>query len=108
MAKLTPLRRRMIEDMTIRNLPPPYVHAAAKFSRYLAVRRTGSVWRTCAPSKFIWCRPESRGCAEPDGVRAAVLLRRDAGPCRESGADRLCSLATHAAGVVERRRSRPS
>ena len=25
--------------------------------------------------------------AEPDGVRAAVLLRRDARPCRDSGAD---------------------
>jgi integrase/recombinase XerD len=38
MAELSPLRRRMIEDMTVRNLSPAtqrsYVHAVAKFSRY--------------------------------------------------------------------------
>jgi integrase/recombinase XerD len=38
MADLTPLRRRMIADMTIRNLSPAtqqsYVHAVAKFSRF--------------------------------------------------------------------------
>jgi integrase/recombinase XerD len=40
MAELSPLRRRMIEDMTIRNLSPAtqrsYVHAVAKFSRYFS------------------------------------------------------------------------
>jgi integrase/recombinase XerD len=38
MAQMSPLRRRMIEDMTIRNLSPAtqqsYVHAVSKFSRY--------------------------------------------------------------------------
>lgn len=38
MANMSPLRRRMIEDMAIRNLSPAtqrsYVHAVAKFSRY--------------------------------------------------------------------------
>ena len=38
MAEMSPLRRRMIEDMTIRNLSPAtqqsYLHAVAKFSRY--------------------------------------------------------------------------
>ena len=38
MAEMSPLRRRMIEDMTVRNLSPAtqrsYVHAVAKFSRY--------------------------------------------------------------------------
>lgn len=38
MAELSPLRCRMIEDMTVRNLSPAtqrsYVHAVAKFSRY--------------------------------------------------------------------------
>ena len=38
MVELSPLRRRMIEDMTVRNLSPAtqrsYVHAVAKFSRY--------------------------------------------------------------------------
>src|SRR5271167_303395 len=38
MAESSPLRRRMIEDMTVRNLSPAtqrsYVHAVAKFSRF--------------------------------------------------------------------------
>ena len=38
MAEISPLRRRMIEDMTLRNLSPAtqrsYVHAVSKFSRY--------------------------------------------------------------------------
>jgi hypothetical protein len=38
MAELSPLRRRMIEDMTVRNLSSAtqrsYLHAVAKFSRY--------------------------------------------------------------------------
>lgn len=38
MAETSPLRRRMIEDMTVRNLSPAtqrsYVHAVSKFSRY--------------------------------------------------------------------------
>jgi hypothetical protein len=37
MAEMSPLRRRMIEDMTIRNLSPAtqqsYIYAVAKFSR---------------------------------------------------------------------------
>ena len=38
MADVSPLRRQMIEDMTVRNLSPAtqrsYVHAVAKFSRF--------------------------------------------------------------------------
>ena len=38
MAEISPLRRRMIEDMTVRNLSPAtqrsYIHAVSKFSRY--------------------------------------------------------------------------
>ena len=38
MTEMSPLRRRMIEDMTIRNLSPAtqqsYVHAVAKFGRF--------------------------------------------------------------------------
>ena len=43
MAEMSPLRRRMVEDMTIRNLSPAtqqsYIHAVSKFSRYC-----GHVW----------------------------------------------------------------
>ena len=38
MAEMSPLRRRMVEDMTVRNLSPAtqrsYLHAVAKFSRH--------------------------------------------------------------------------
>lgn len=38
MTEISPLRRRMIDDMTIRNLSPAtqrsYLHAVTKFSRY--------------------------------------------------------------------------
>ncbi len=40
MAEISPLRRRMIEDMTVRNLSPAtqrsYLHAVTKFSRYFS------------------------------------------------------------------------
>jgi integrase/recombinase XerD len=40
MAEMSPLRRRMIEDMTVRNLSPAtqrsYLHAVTKFSRHFS------------------------------------------------------------------------
>ncbi len=45
MAETSPLRRRMIEDMTVRNLSPAtqrsYVHAVAKFSRFCDCATSG-------------------------------------------------------------------
>ena len=42
MAEMSPLRRRMIEDMTIRNLSPAtqrsYLHAVSRFSQYFGQR----------------------------------------------------------------------
>jgi integrase/recombinase XerD len=47
MAAMSPPRRRMIEDMTVRNSSPvtqrSYVHAVSKFSRYSAAGRIGWV-----------------------------------------------------------------
>jgi len=38
MTEMSPLRRRMVEDMTVRNLSPAtqrsYIHAVAKFGRF--------------------------------------------------------------------------
>jgi len=46
MAEMSPLRRRMIEDMTVRNLSPAtqrsYLHAVTKFSRHFG----------CAPKRL--------------------------------------------------------
>ena len=43
MAEISPLRRRMIEDMTVRNLSPAtqrsHVHAVAKFGRFFGRSR---------------------------------------------------------------------
>ncbi|WP_247305721.1 MULTISPECIES: phage integrase N-terminal SAM-like domain-containing protein [unclassified Bradyrhizobium] len=45
MATMSPLRQRMIEDMTVRNLSPStqqsYIYAIAKFSAISATPRTG-------------------------------------------------------------------
>src|SRR5215468_434050 len=45
-------------------------------------------------------------CAEPDRLRAAVLLWRNALPGHGAGAHHLCAAAEQAAGRVERRRGR--
>ena len=61
MAELSPLRRRMTEDMTVRNLlrrrNDSICTRSASSAGTSAGRRTGWVSRTCAPSRFIWCRP---------------------------------------------------
>ena len=65
MAEMSPLRRRMIEDMTVRNLSPAtqrsYVHAVLKFSRYFGRSRTGLAWKMCAPFRSISSRTAYRG-----------------------------------------------
>src|SRR5881398_246013 len=61
MAQMTALRRRMIDDMTVRNLSPAtqqsYVYAVAKFSR------------------FFGCSPDRLGIAS--GRRGSRRRRRD-------------------------------
>ena len=68
MAEISPLRRHMIEDMTVRNLSPAtqqsYLHAVSKFSRHFG-RSPDQLGledgRTCTPSSFIWSRQGSPG-----------------------------------------------
>jgi len=52
MAEMSPLRRRMIEDMTVRNLSP------ATQRSYMS----GSVWRTFAPSRSTVPLGDLRRC----------------------------------------------
>ena len=65
MAEMSPLRRRMIEDMRIRNLSPAtqrcYVHAVASSANILSGRRTGWAWRRCAPTRCTLSPGVSRG-----------------------------------------------
>ena len=111
MAELSPLRRRMIEDMTVRNLSPAtqrsYIHAVAKFSRYFG----------CSPDRLglediraFQVQLVAQGISWPalnQTVCALVLLRRDAGARDDPGADCLRSGAAQAAGRAERRRGGP-
>ena len=57
MTEMSPLRRRMIEDMTVRNLSPAtqhsYLYAVAKFSRHFKRRLTDWDWRTYVPTSCI-------------------------------------------------------
>ena len=57
MATMSPRRRRIIDDMTIRNLSPAtqqsYLHAVSKF--------IASALRRSMLSRFIWLRLGSRG-----------------------------------------------
>ena len=82
MAEISPLRRRMIEDMTVRNLSPTtqqsYLNAVTKLSRYFGRSPDQPRPGRCP------CLPGSSGCdgdilasAEPDRLRAAVFLRCD-------------------------------
>jgi hypothetical protein len=65
MAEISPLRRRMIEDMTVRNLSPAtqqsYLNAVSKFSRYFGALLIVSAWKMSTPSRFIWLQRGSHG-----------------------------------------------
>lgn len=76
MAEMSPLRRRMIEDMTVRNLSPAtqrsYIHAVAKFSQYfdcspdrldLEDVRTYQVQLVARGASCRWCLARTRSCA---------------------------------------------
>ena len=111
MAELSPLRRRMIEDMTIRNLSPAtqrsYVMRLRSSAAISAARRSGldledvRAFQVHLVSTGIsWPALNQIVCAP------AVLLRRHARRGGDPGADRLRARAAQAAGGAERRRGR--
>ena len=67
MAEMNPLRRRMIEDMKVRNLSPAtqrcYVHAVRNSPGTSSDRPTGWGWRTFGPINSTSYRPAPRGQA---------------------------------------------
>jgi hypothetical protein len=74
MAELSPLRRRMIEDMSVRNMSPAtqqsYVKAVAKFSRYFG--KSPAAARPGRGSNF----------SGPPGLRGHFVVRPQPGPLR--------------------------
>jgi hypothetical protein len=102
MAEMGPLRRRMIEDMTIRNLSPAtqrsYLHAVSRLSQYfgrspdrLELEDVRAYQVHLASKGVAW------GSLNPGRLCAAVLLRHDAWPGDDPRADRLCPGAAQAA-----------
>ena len=82
MTQTSPLRRRMIEDMTVRNLSPAtqrsYISAVSKLSRYYG--RSPDKLKLEDVRAFPGSSHHDRhflAGAEPDRLRPAVLLRRD-------------------------------
>ena len=77
---MTPLRRRMIDDMTLRNFTPTtiqaYVRCVARFARYFdSLTRASSAPNTSAPS----CSTCSKSGASP-----SATITRPAAPCASS------------------------
>ena len=109
MAELSPLRRRMIEDMTVRNLSPAtqrsYLHAVAKFSRYFgrSPDRLG-----LEDVRAFQVHLVSTGISWPALNQTVCALRFfygvTLGHAEIPGAHRLCARAAQAAGGAERRR----
>jgi hypothetical protein len=63
MAEISPLRRRMIEDMTVRNLSRNNRTSMRYRSSVgiLVAPRIVSAWKMSTRSKFIWLQRGSRG-----------------------------------------------
>src|ERR1700722_7574604 len=76
MATMSPLRRRMTEDMTVRNLSrstqQPYIYAVAKFSRHfnrppdrLGLEDVGAYQLHLIERKFSWSHINQVACGHP-------------------------------------------
>ena len=74
MAELNPLRRRMIEDMKVRNLSPVtqrcYVHAVAKFAQFFNRSPDRLGLAEVRTIKFTSYRAACRG---PDSMSRSAL-----------------------------------
>src|SRR6266481_3046187 len=109
MAEMSPLRRRMIEDMTVRNLSPAtqrsYLHAATKFSRFF---NRSPARRGLEEVRAFQVHLVATGISWPGLNQTVCALRfflwRDAGSRRDPGAHPLRSGAAQAAGGTEPRR----
>jgi integrase/recombinase XerD len=107
MAEITPLRRRMIEDMTVRKLSPAtqqsYLNAVSKFSRYFgrSPDRLG-----LGDVHAFQVQLVATGISWPalNQIVCAVLLWRDARPGHRAGAHYLWyrSRAADASGPCRR------
>ena len=97
MAEMNPLRRRMIEDMQVRNLSPVtqrrYVHAVAKFGRHFNRSPDRLGLEEVRAYQIHSTRPASRGRLQSRGLRPALLLRRHARPHRDGRTHSLCTQA---------------
>ena len=79
MAEISPLRRRMIEDTTVRNLSPatqrPYIHAVTKISRYFWLLASAPRCRRRPHVPGLFDRERDLlAIAEPDRLSPAFLL----------------------------------
>ena len=105
--KPSPLRRRMIEDMSLRNLSPAtqrsYLHAVTKFSKYFkrSPDRLGyeevRAFQVHLMSQGISWQPLNQTLS-----RLALLLQGDTEPARYRRAHRLCPHPAPATGGSER------
>ena len=81
MAEISPLRRRMIEDMTVRNLSPAtqrsYIHAVSRFSRHFG-RSPDRLGLEDVRAFQVHFNRDFLAVAQPDRLRLALFLRGDA------------------------------
>lgn len=107
---VSPLRHRMIDDMTLRNLSPAttrsYLHAVSKFSRYFNRSPVQLGLELPGLPGLIGVARHFLARAQPEGLRLALFLWCNAGQRGNSGADRLCLHAPQTADDPERRRGR--
>ena len=107
MAQMTALRRRMIDDMTVRNLSPAtqqsYVYAVAKFSRFfgcspdrLGIEEVRAYQLHLAGLGWSWSHINQVSCA------LRFFFGRDAGPAGGVRSHHQRQGAEEAAGGAQR------